>query len=87
MRIPKNIPNELKRLINAIVKRSGDCENWLNGYNRNPWGFTWYGFRMMCEPLFGSYGCIGYSIDYRGYEVIVDNDLSRIEIPDEDEIE
>ena len=87
MRIPKDIPNELKRLVNAIVKRSGNCENWLNGYNRNPLGFTWYGFRMICEPLFCSYGCIGYSIDYRGYEVIVDNDLSRIEIPDEDEIE
>ena len=87
MRIPKNIPNELKRLINAIVKRSGDCENWLNGYNRNPWGFTWYGSRMTCEPMFCSYGSIGYRINYKGYEVIVDNDLSRIEIPDEDEIE
>ena len=52
MRIPKQIPNELKRLVNAIVKRSGDCENWLNGYNRDPWGFTWYGSRMICEPLF-----------------------------------
>lgn len=40
MRIPKDIPNELKRLINAIGKRSGDCENWLDGYNRDPWGFT-----------------------------------------------
>ena len=29
MRIPKEIPNELKRLINAIVKRFGDCENLL----------------------------------------------------------
>ena len=34
MRIPKDIPNELKRLINAIVKRFGDCEHWLDGYNR-----------------------------------------------------
>ena len=51
MRTPKDIPNELRRLINAIVKRSGDCENWLNGYNRDM-GFTWYGFRMICEPLF-----------------------------------
>lgn len=59
MRIPKNIPNELKRLINAIVKRSGDCETWLDGYNRDPWGFTWYGSPMTCEPLFCSYGCIG----------------------------
>lgn len=32
MRTPKDVPNELKRLINAIVKRSGDCESWLNGY-------------------------------------------------------
>lgn len=31
MRVPKDIPNELKRLINAILKRFGDCENWLNG--------------------------------------------------------
>lgn len=40
MRVPKDIPNELKRLINAILKRDGDCESWLNGYNRNPWRFT-----------------------------------------------
>ena len=80
MRIPKDIPNELKRLINAIVKRSGDCENCLNGYNRNPWGFTWYGSRMSCLPLFCCYGCIGYSINYNGYNINVDNDLSQIEI-------
>lgn len=30
MRVPKDIPNELKRLINAILKRDGDCEGWLN---------------------------------------------------------
>ena len=83
MRIPKDIPSELKRLINAIVKRSGDCESLLNGYNRNPWGFTWYGFRMICEPLFCSYGRIGYRINYRGNEIHVDNELSRITILDE----
>lgn len=83
MRIPKQIPNELKRLINAIAKRSGDCENLLNGYNRDPWGFTWYGSRMICEPLFCSYGCIGYDITYKGYAINVDNDLSRIVICDE----
>lgn len=84
MRIPKDIPNELKRLINAIVKRSGDCENWLNGYNRDPWGFTWYGFRMVCEPLFCWAGnLIGYRIKYRGYKIQVDNDLSQVEIFDE----
>lgn len=81
MRIPKQIPNELKRLINAIG--SGDCKNWLNGYNRDPWGFTWYGSRMICEPLFCSYGCIGYDITYKGYAINVDNDLSRIVICDE----
>ena len=80
MRIPKEIPNELKRLINAIVKRSGDCENWLKGYNRVTWTYTWHGYPMTCEPLFCSYGCIGYSIGYRGYEIQVDNDLSRIDI-------
>lgn len=83
MRILNDIPNELKRLINAILKRDGDCESWLNGYNRNPFWFTWYGFRMICEPLFCSYGCIGYSINYRGYEIHVDNELSRITILDE----
>ena len=83
MKTPKDIPNELKRLINAIVKRSGDCENWLNGYNRDIYGFTWYGFRMICEPLFCCYGLIGYSIKYRGHEIHVDNDLSQIEILDE----
>lgn len=83
MRIPKDIPNELKRLINAIVKRFGDCECWLDGYNRNPWGFTWYGSRMTCEPLFCCYGMIGYSIGYKGYEIHVDNELLRIEIINE----
>ena len=83
MRVPKDIPAELKRLINAILKRSGDCEKWLDGYNRDLWRFTWYGSRMICEPLFCSYGRIGYSIDYKGYTIKVDNDLSRIEILDE----
>lgn len=83
MRILKDIPAELNRLINAILKRDGDCEKWLDGYNRNPFGFIWYGFRMICEPLFCSCGCIGYSINYREYEIHVDNDLSRIEILDE----
>lgn len=80
MRIPKEIPNELKRLINVILKRNGDCENWLNGYNRNPGRFTWHGSIMICEPLFCSYGCIGYRINYRGYKIHVDNELSRIEV-------
>ena len=80
MRIPKNIPNELKRLINAIVKRSGDCENWLNGYNRNPSGFTWYGSKMSCLPLFHCYRLIGYSINYKRHVINVDNDKSCIEI-------
>lgn len=80
MRVPKDIPAELKRLINAILKRSGDCEKWLDGYNQAPWRFAWYGFRMICEPLFCSYGCIGYSINYKGYEIHVDNELSRISI-------
>lgn len=84
MKTPKDTPNELRRLINAIVKRSGDCENWLNGYNRDPWGFTWYGFRMVCEPLFCWTGnLIGYRIKYRGYGIHVDNDLSQVEILDE----
>lgn len=80
MRVPKDIPNELKRLINAILKRSGDCETWLNGYNRDPWGYTWFGNRMICEPLFCSYGCIGYCLSYNGYQIQVDNELSRIDI-------
>lgn len=83
MRIPKDIPAELNRLINAILKRDGDCESLLNGYNRNPFGFTWYGFRMSCEPLFCCYGCIGYGINYRGHKIHVDNELSQIEIINE----
>lgn len=83
MRIPKDIPGELKRLVNAIVRRYGDCENWLDGYNRDPWRYTWYGTRMICEPLFCSYGSIGYCINYKGYEIHVDNDLQRIDIIDE----
>lgn len=80
MKVSKNIPTELKRLINAILKRSGNCENWLNGYNRNPWGYTWYNFSMICEPLFCCYGRIGYRINYRGYKIHVDNELSQIDI-------
>lgn len=38
---------------------------------------------MICEPLFCSYGCIGYGINYQGYEIHVDNELSRIEIINE----
>lgn len=66
MRVPKDIPNELKRLINAIVKRSGDCENWLNGYNRNPWGFTWYGSSMICGPLFVAMAALAITSIIRG---------------------
>lgn len=80
MRIPKHIPQELKRLINFIVKRLGDCETLLDGYNHNPWGYTWYGHKMICEPLFCCYGRIGYSISYQGYELHVDNDMDRITI-------
>lgn len=82
MKVSKNIPTELKRLINAILKRSGNCENWLNeyNYNRDPWGYTWYGSSMICEPLFCSYGCIGYHINYKGYKIHVDNELSQIDI-------
>lgn len=83
MRIPKDIPSELKRLVNAIARRYGDCENWLDGYNRDPWRYTWYGARLICEPLFCCYGCIGYRINYKGYEIQVDNDLQRIDIIDE----
>lgn len=85
MRVPKDIPNELKRLINAILKRDGDCENWLNGYtyNRDPWGYIWYGSSIICEPLFCCYGCIGYCINYKGYTIHVDNELSRIKIINE----
>lgn len=83
MRIPKDIPSELKRLVNAIARRYGDCENWLDGYNRDPWRYTWYGARLICESLFCGYGCIGYRINYKGYEIQVDNDLQRIDIIDE----
>ena len=83
MRIPKDISSELKRLVNAIARRYGDCENWLDGYNRDPWWYTWYGASLICEPLFCSYGCIGYRINYKGYEIQVDNDLQRIDIIDE----
>jgi hypothetical protein len=38
---------------------------------------------MICEPLFCSYGCIGYGINYKGYEIHVDNELLRIEIINE----
>jgi hypothetical protein len=38
---------------------------------------------MICGPLFCSYGCIGYNINYKGYTIHVDNELSRIKFFDE----
>lgn len=76
------IPPELKRLLSAIQKKHGDCEDWFNAYNKHPFDFTWYGYRMIVEDLHASYGVIGYTIEYRGITVDVDNELCTIRILD-----
>lgn len=78
----EQIPVELRGLISSIKRKQGDCEQWLKGYNKNPYNFTWYGYSMIVEPLYASYGVIGYSIYYRTYEVHVDNEMRTIEIID-----
>lgn len=78
----EQIPVELRGLISSIKRKQGDCEQWLKGYNKNPYKFTWYGYSMIVESLYASYGVIGYSIYYRTYEVHVDNEMRTIEIID-----
>jgi hypothetical protein len=76
----ERIPTEVKGLVSAIQRKTGDCEDWLNAYNKHPFDFTWYGYKMIVEDLHASYGVIGYSIEYRGITVDVDNELRTIRI-------
>lgn len=76
------IPTEVKRLVSAIQRKAGDCEDWLSAYNKHPFDFSWYGHKMIVEALHASYGVIGYSIEYRGITVDVDNELRTIRIQD-----
>lgn len=78
----EQIPVELRGLVSTIQRKQGDCEQWLKGYNKNPFGFTWYGYRMIVEVLHASYGVIGYTIEYCGRKVDVDNELHTIRILD-----
>lgn len=80
MRIKCKIPQELKGLVSVIQRKCGDCEGWLKAYNKSPYRFTWFGHRMIVDLLYCSYGVIGYSINYRGYNIVVDNDLNKIDI-------
>lgn len=82
----KNIPSELKRIVNAIIKNDGDCERWLKEHNKNPHFFTLWGIPLFIGPLYGEYGSIGYEIEYNGYSITVDNDFKEIDLGfDEDE--
>lgn len=80
MRVKCKIPQELKGLVSAIQRKHGDCEGWLIAYNKSPYSFTWFGHHMIIGLLFCSFGVIGYSINYRGYDIVVDNDLNEINI-------
>lgn len=80
----ERVPVEVKGLVSAIQRKAGDCEDWLNAYNKHPFDFTWYGHRMTVEDLHASYGVIGYTIEYRGVTIDVDNELHAIRIIDND---
>lgn len=64
---------EVRRLVNFIQRRQGDCES-LYGKK------TWYGKDISCLTLHCSYGAIGYSIEYDGVDVQVDCELGTITI-------
>lgn len=72
------VPDEAKRLVSAIQRNNGDCEGWFKEYNKHPFDYTWYGYRMTVSVLYASYGVIGYTIEYRGITVDVDNELHTI---------
>lgn len=78
----ERVPVEVKGLVSAIQRKAGDCEDWLNAYNKHPFDFTWNGHRMTVEDLHASYGVIGYTIEYRGVTIDVDNELHAIRILD-----
>lgn len=33
----EQIPVELRGLVSSIKRKQGDCEQWLKGYNKNPY--------------------------------------------------
>lgn len=78
----ERLPREVKGLVSAIQRKDGNCEDWLNAYNKHPFDFTWNGHRMTVEDLHASYGVIGYTIEYRGVTIDVDNELHAIRILD-----
>lgn len=80
IRVTSSVPSEVKTIVKAIQKKGGDLEKWLNAYNKNPFNTTYYGDRIMIEPLHVSYGVVGYAIQYRGYDIKVDNELNEISI-------
>lgn len=47
----ERVPVEVKGLVSAIQRKDGNCEDWLNAYNKHPFDFTWYGHRMTVEDL------------------------------------
>ena len=73
--------NYLKRLCNAILADRFNDENYRQkGY--------WYGKEIMTEPLFCSYGTIGFSVmvyenDRHFCTIEFDGDLSKLTIDDE----
>lgn len=73
------VPKGLKRLVNHIIKQDGDLESVLQNYNNDPMNFEWHGKRLIITPLFTSYGTIGYSVEYDGYDLSVDNEFGTIE--------
>ena len=71
MKVVGFIYPEVRRLVNFIQRRHGDCEC-LYGKK------SWYGKQISCQTLHCSYGAIGYAIEYDGIGIQVDNELNTI---------
>lgn len=80
IKVTSKVPSEVKTIVKAIQKKDGDLEKWLNAYSKRPYNTTYYGDRLIIEPLHCSYGSIGYSIQYRGYDIKVDNEMKEISV-------
>ena len=79
MKVNNAIPHSIRQLINSIKRHHGDCETWLRAY-RDDSNYTYFGYNLEISVLKCSYGAIGYSIFYRGFNVIVDNIKEEISI-------
>lgn len=79
MKVNNAIPHSIRQLINSIKRHHGDCETWLRAYS-NDCNYTYFGYKLEISVLKSSYGAVGYSIFYRGFNVIIDNIKEEISI-------